>query len=109
MEAIRLADLKKSFAGKPALHGLSFSVERGEIFGLLGHNGAGKSTALGILLGMVFPDEGEAFVGGISVHTSSATYGGLSSSCFTLKSASQPNAVTSVSYTHLTLPTILRV
>ncbi len=67
MEAIRLANLKKSFGGKAALHGLSFSVERGEIFGLLGHNGAGKSTALGILLGMVFPDEGEAFVGGISV------------------------------------------
>ena len=67
MEAIRLANLKKSFAGKPALHGLSFALERGEIFGLLGHNGAGKSTALGILLGMVFPDEGEAFVGGISV------------------------------------------
>ena len=67
MEAIRLANLQKSFAGKPALHGLSFSVERGEIFGLLGHNGAGKSTALGILLGMVFPDAGEAFVGGISV------------------------------------------
>jgi len=67
MEAIRLANLKKSFAGKPALHGLSFAVERGEIFGLLGHNGAGKSTSLGILLGMVFPDEGEAFVGGISV------------------------------------------
>ncbi len=67
MEAIRLANLRKSFAGKPALHGLSFSVERGEIFGLLGHNGAGKSTALGILLGQVFPDEGEAFVGGISV------------------------------------------
>ena len=67
MEAIRLANLKKSFAGKPALHGVSFSVERGEIFGLLGHNGAGKSTALGILLGMVFPDAGGAFVGGISV------------------------------------------
>ncbi len=67
MEAIRLANLRKSFAGKPALHGLSFSVGRGEIFGLLGHNGAGKSTALGILLGQVFPDDGEAFVGGISV------------------------------------------
>lgn len=67
MEAIRLANLKKRFAGKPALHGLSFTVERGEIFGLLGHNGAGKSTALGILLGMVFPDEGEALIGGISV------------------------------------------
>ena len=67
MEAIRLANLKKRFAGKPALLGLSFTVERGEIFGLLGHNGAGKSTALGILLGQVYPDEGEAFVGGISV------------------------------------------
>jgi ABC-2 type transport system ATP-binding protein len=67
MEAIRLDSLKKAFAGKPALRGVSFSVERGEIFGLLGHNGAGKSTSLGILLGQVFPDEGEAFVGGISV------------------------------------------
>jgi len=67
MEAIRLDSLRKSFAGKPALHGVSFAVERGEIFGLLGHNGAGKSTALGILLGQVYPDSGEAFVGGISV------------------------------------------
>ena len=65
--AIRLDNLRKSFAGKPALHGVSFEVQRGEIFGLLGHNGAGKSTALGILLGQVYPDEGEAFVGGISV------------------------------------------
>ena len=67
MEAIRLENLRKAFGGKPALHGVSFAVQRGEIFGLLGHNGAGKSTALGILLGQVFPDEGEAFVGGISV------------------------------------------
>jgi len=67
MEAIQLDNLRKNFAGKPALLGVSFSVERGEIFGLLGHNGAGKSTALGILLGQVFPDGGEAFIGGISV------------------------------------------
>ncbi len=65
--AIKLDNLRKSFAGKPALLGVSFEVQRGEIFGLLGHNGAGKSTALGILLGQVYPDEGEAFVGGISV------------------------------------------
>jgi len=50
-----------------ALHGLSFEVRRGEIFGLLGHNGAGKSTTLGILLGQVFADHGEAMIGGISV------------------------------------------
>ena len=66
MEAIRLENLRKAFRGKPALHGVSFAVQRGEIFGLLGHNGAGKSTSLGILLGQVFPDEGEAFIGGIS-------------------------------------------
>ncbi len=65
--AIRLDNLRKSFVGKPALHGVSFEVQRGEIFGLLGHNGAGKSTSLGILLGQVFPDAGEAFVGGVSV------------------------------------------
>lgn len=65
--ALTLENLKKSFMGKPALHGISIEVRRGEIFGLLGHNGAGKSTALGILLGQVYPDAGEAFVGGISV------------------------------------------
>src|SRR5271154_5272853 len=64
---IELRHLQKAFAGKPALHGLCLEVARGEIFGLLGHNGAGKSTALGILLGQVFPDQGEAFIGGVSV------------------------------------------
>ncbi len=64
---IELRDLRKAFGKKPALHGLSLEVARGEIFGLLGHNGAGKSTALGILLGQVFPDVGEAFIDGVSV------------------------------------------
>src|SRR6187431_666821 len=59
-------ELRKSFGPKPALHGLSLEVRRGEIFGLLGHNGAGKSTSLGILLGQVFPDGGEAMIGGVS-------------------------------------------
>lgn len=64
---IELRGLKKSFKGKPALHGLSLEVRRGEIFGLLGHNGAGKSTAFGIMLGQVYPDDGEAIIGGVSV------------------------------------------
>jgi ABC-2 type transport system ATP-binding protein len=70
---IRLDQIAKSFRGKPALHGLSLEVPQGEIFGLLGHNGAGKSTALGILLGHVHPDAGEAFVGGVSVQKHRAT------------------------------------
>ncbi len=64
---IALRDLKKAWGGKPALHGLSLEVRRGEVFGLLGHNGAGKSTTLGILLGQVFPDAGEALIDGVSV------------------------------------------
>jgi ABC-2 type transport system ATP-binding protein len=64
---IELRHLQKAFAGQPALHDLSLEVHRGEIFGLLGHNGAGKSTTLGILLGQVFPNVGEAFVNGVSV------------------------------------------
>ncbi|MGI9243168.1 MAG: ABC transporter ATP-binding protein [Verrucomicrobiales bacterium] len=65
---LEIKNLHKTFGrGKPALDDVSFSVKRGEVFGLLGHNGAGKSTALGIMLGMVRPDSGEVSVGGISV------------------------------------------
>lgn len=64
---LEVRDLRKKFGGKPALGGVSFSVREGEIFGLLGHNGAGKSTTLGAILGMVEPDGGEALIGGVSV------------------------------------------
>jgi len=64
---LSVTGLCKSFGGKPALHDVSFEVKRGEIHGLLGHNGAGKSTTLGIILGMVEPDRGEARIGGVSV------------------------------------------
>lgn len=64
---LEIRNLSKSFGGKPALDDFSFQVARGEIHGLLGHNGAGKSTTLGIILGMVMPDAGDVRVGGISV------------------------------------------
>ncbi len=59
--------LHKSFGGKPALSDVSFHVKKGEIYGMLGHNGAGKSTSLGIILGMVMPDSGDVTIGGVSV------------------------------------------
>lgn len=64
---LHLESLRKSFGGKPALDDVSFAVGEGEIYGLLGHNGAGKSTTLGVILGMVAPDAGEARIHGISV------------------------------------------
>src|SRR6188474_2146706 len=70
---IRIEQLSKKFRGRPALQRVSMEVKRGEIFGLLGHNGAGKSTTFGILLGQVFPDAGEAFIDGISVQKHRAT------------------------------------
>jgi ABC-2 type transport system ATP-binding protein len=69
---LSVTGLYKTFGGRPALQDVSFKVERGEIHGLLGHNGAGKSTTLGIILGMVEPDRGETSIGGISVQKNHA-------------------------------------
>jgi len=59
--------IAKQFKGRPALLPFDLEVRRGEIFGLLGHNGAGKSTTLGILLGHVQPSAGEVWIDGLSV------------------------------------------
>lgn len=64
---LEVSGLFKKFGGKPALEDVSFHVKPGEIYGLLGHNGAGKSTSLGIILGMVMPDQGDVSIGGVSV------------------------------------------
>jgi ABC-2 type transport system ATP-binding protein len=65
---ISATSLTKYFTrGRPALADVNFTVKEGEICGLLGHNGAGKSTVLGIMLGMVRPDAGEVTVAGYSV------------------------------------------
>lgn len=64
---LKVQNITKKFAGKDALKGVSFEVDRGEIYGLLGHNGAGKSTTLGIILSMVAAGSGEVFIGDISV------------------------------------------
>jgi ABC-2 type transport system ATP-binding protein len=54
---------------RTALESVSFGVRRGELFGLLGTNGAGKSTILRILAGSIVPDQGTVRVGGIDART----------------------------------------
>lgn len=63
--AIRAEGLTRYFKGIPAVQNLTFSVERGEIFGLVGPDGAGKSTTLRLLAGILEPDAGEAWVDGL--------------------------------------------
>jgi ABC-2 type transport system ATP-binding protein len=66
--AIEVADLAKVYAGgKTALAGVSFSVDRGEIFGFLGPNGSGKTTTVRILVTLLGKTSGLARVGGIDV------------------------------------------
>jgi len=66
---VEITSLSKTFAGRPAVIDLSLQIEQGEIFGLLGHNGAGKSTTFGMLLGLVYPDCGTARIQGHCVQT----------------------------------------
>src|SRR6184192_2670181 len=64
---IRLSNVRKQFGRRVAVDNLSLEVPKGEIFGLLGHNGAGKSTAIGMTLGQVWPTQGEVHVCGHDV------------------------------------------
>ncbi|GAB4174736.1 MAG: ABC transporter ATP-binding protein [Terrimicrobiaceae bacterium] len=59
--------VSKKFHGRPAVESVTFRVEAGEIFGLLGHNGAGKSTTFGMALGHVHPDAGRVMMNGHDV------------------------------------------
>jgi ABC-2 type transport system ATP-binding protein len=65
--AIVARGLTKSFPGVRAVDGLSFDVHAGEIFGLVGPDGAGKTTALRMLAGVMPPDAGSATVAGCDI------------------------------------------
>jgi len=71
--AIRLESLGKRYGRVRALHDVSFEVARGEIFGFLGLNGAGKTTTIRILLDLVRPSAGHAFVFGADCRTQGLT------------------------------------
>src|SRR3984957_9343939 len=67
VETRKLTKIYRDFWGrqkKVALRALNLEIRRGEIFGLLGPNGSGKTTTIKLLLGLLFPNEGEAFVFG---------------------------------------------
>ncbi len=67
MNAIAVTDLTKRFGDFVAVDRLTFEVGQGEVFGFLGSNGAGKSTTIRMLCGLLKPTSGTATVGGVDV------------------------------------------
>jgi ABC-2 type transport system ATP-binding protein len=68
---IEVENLRKQFGSTVAVDGISFRVQKGEIIGLLGPNGSGKTTIMRILTGFFPPTSGTAKVGGLNVETES--------------------------------------
>ncbi len=66
---IQAEDLTKMFGDFKAVNGITFEVKKGEIFGFLGANGAGKTTAMKMLIGISIPTSGKANVAGFDVFT----------------------------------------
>jgi ABC-2 type transport system ATP-binding protein len=74
-KAIEVKNLKKVYKSKKsieqvkAIDDVSFTINSGEVFGLLGPNGSGKTTTINILCGLIPPTEGECYVGGYNIET----------------------------------------
>ncbi|MDZ7583048.1 MAG: ABC transporter ATP-binding protein [Deltaproteobacteria bacterium] len=64
-QAVFVQNLTKRFETVAAVTGISFSIDRGELFGFLGPNGAGKTTTINMLTGLARPDAGTIRIGGI--------------------------------------------
>lgn len=66
-EAVRTERLRKAFGNLVAVEGLDLTIRRGEVFGLLGPNGSGKTTTIRMLCGLLEPTSGSASVAGFDV------------------------------------------
>ncbi|WP_285496027.1 ABC transporter ATP-binding protein [Actinomadura sp. NBRC 104425] len=69
MPIIEVSGLRKAYGGRPAVDGVTFTVEEGEIFGILGQNGAGKTTTVECVEGLRAPDAGAVRVAGLDPRT----------------------------------------
>jgi ABC-2 type transport system ATP-binding protein len=64
---LEVLSLVKSYGQRQAVAGISFTIAPGEIFGFLGPNGAGKSTTIGMIAGLIAPDQGTATICGFDI------------------------------------------
>ena len=70
IKPIVVRNLSKNFGKSEALISVSFEAERGEMFGIIGPDGSGKTTLFRILATLLLPSEGDAYVNGFDVKTS---------------------------------------
>ena len=61
---VQVNNLKKNYGSKEAVKGISFNIKQNEILGLLGPNGCGKTTTIGMMLGLLKPTNGEILING---------------------------------------------
>jgi lipopolysaccharide export system ATP-binding protein len=66
-KTLKIEKLQKSYNGRRVVDGVSFTVDRGEVVGLLGRNGAGKTTSFDMVLGLVKPEKGSINLAGVEL------------------------------------------
>ena len=65
---VKVKDLFKKFENKIAVNGINFNITENSTLGLLGPNGCGKTTTIGMILGLIKPSQGEIFIDGIDIN-----------------------------------------
>ena len=65
---VKVKDLYKKFENKIAVSGINFDIKENSTLGLLGPNGCGKTTTIGMILGLIKPSQGEIFIDGIDIN-----------------------------------------
>ena len=64
---LEVINLSKSYNAKEAVKDISFKINRNEIIGILGPNGCGKTTTIGMILGLLKPSQGKVLINGIEI------------------------------------------
>ena len=65
--SVEVINLSKSYGKKDAVRGIDFKIKENEIIGLLGPNGCGKTTTIGMLLGLLKPSKGQININGMKI------------------------------------------